>query len=521
MLLDGKDTQNAFDARHRNDCTELSFNVDRGVVAHIANNPNNGDCIGSLYNPMVNQGKVVKMSRQGRKLYEKMTGANYSALRINVNGDVLMAAPRTGRLSMLSNYGELLFDRFVVENNPQPFAAAYLATNGEALFVSAENRLAKLAHGIYVSDITVNKPISGYTTAVFTVTLSGYSYSKNGSPLPATVNYKTKPLSAKEGLNFEPVTGTLSFVPATDGSDRYLNKFVVEVPVMANDLLEGAKDFTLELMDVQQSYLIKSISKATIEDQPAVVKMISTSPGVEGESDVNYTLGIFKTNGTPLTNASQSDIVIDGVYGNGTADGLDVDMGLMPRVTIASGRHFGEFNAVTLEDTRYESSKTVVVYFNNINAMSDMDVSFGTTQLLSCVGYLYDQPAYVTIESLGDHTKLNNVISGLFKVSLVRAKDDVELVNYSGSDVIVTPVINDEGTAQHGVNFVLTNAHDLRIWGDDKSSAVNLNGLVLYSLDKEQKTVSVSIVDVRVSDNAGPISIHPTKNKATFAITNN
>lgn len=518
LLVGGNDTQNAYFALLRADGTELSSNVDRGVVAGIANNPTSGDCIVSLYGPG-QQGKVIKLSKQGRRLYEKLSAANYTSLRINMSGDLLMAAPETGRLTMLSNLGELLFDRFVVENNPQQFADVYLPQNGEVVFAASDSRIAKLAHGVYVGDILVNKPINGYTTAIFTVTLSGYAYSGEGAPIPVTVNYATKPISASEGVNYDPVAGTLSFVPSTDGSNRYLNKFEVEVPVRANDLLEGERTFALDLSSVKNSYLIRSSSVAAIEDQPAIVKLISTAAGMEGQTDVGFTLGLFKTNGVALTNATKADIVIDGNYGKGTADKLDFDMGRMPRMVIATGQHSGEFNVATLEDTRYESMKSVVIDFNKIFAMSDTHVSFGAN-ILSCTGELYDQAAVVAIESLGDHTKLNNAISGFFKVSLHRAKDGALLTNNSGGDIFLTVDVNDNSSAKQGIDFVLSNAHDLRIWGDDKSSAVNLNGMVLYTQGQEQKAVAVTLKGVRSGDKAGKLSVSPDRSNAQFTITN-
>lgn len=518
LLVGGNDAQNAYFALLRADGTELSSNVDRGVVAGIANNPTSGDCIVSLYTPN-GQGKIIKLSKQGRRLYEKLSAANYTSLRININGDLLMAAPQTGRLTMLSNLGELLFDRFVVENDPQQFADVYLPQNGEVVFAAADSRVAKLAHGVYVADILVNKPINGYTTAIFTVTLSGYAYSGEGAPIPVTVNYATKPISASEGVNYDPVAGTLSFVPSTDGSNRYLNKFMVEVPVKANDLLEGERTFALDLSDVKNSYLIRSSSMAAIEDQTAIVKLISTTAGMEGQKDVGFTLGLFKTNGVALTNATKADIVIDGVYGKQTADKLDFDMGRMPRLVIASGKHSGEFNVVTIEDTRYESVKNVAIEFNKIFAMSDTQVSFGAN-ILSCTGELYDQPAMVAIESLGDHTKLNNTLSGLFRVSLIRAKDGALLTNNSGGDIFLTVEVNENGSAKQGVDFVLSNAHDLRIWGDDKSSAVNLNGMVLYTQSQDQKAVSINLKSVRSGDKSGKLTVSPNKNSAQFTITN-
>ena len=519
LLVGGHDVKNAYYALLRGDGTELSSNAERGEVSAIARTTSGDDCIVSIYDAAGSKGKVIKLSKQGRKLYEKNTAADYRTLHINGDGDLMMAAPETGRLSMLSSMGELLFDRFVVENTPTQFREVCLPGSGEAFFLGDGGRVAKLAHGIYVSDIIVNKPIDGYATATFTVTLSGYGFTQEGAPKPVTVDYKTVPVTAREALNFTPVSGTLSFIPSTDGSNRYLNKYNVEVPIMANDLLEGDRTFDLQLTEAKDSYLIRSKSLATITDQPAVVKMIATTAGTEGSSDVVYELGIFKTNGVKLSNATKTDIVIDGVYGKGTADKLDFDMGRQPRLVIAPGAHSGMFSVQTLEDTRYENVKTVVIDFNKIYAMSDTEVSFGSRQL-SCAGEIYDQPALVAIESLGDYTKMNNVVSGFFKISLLRASDGALQTNHSGGDIFLTTELDASATAKQGTDFVLTNAHDLRIWGDDRSSAVNLSGMVLYTPDSVVKTVGVRLKGVKAPEGAGKIGIASDKQAASFRINN-
>ena len=516
LLVGGNDSSNAYYLVLRNDGTELSRNIDNGYISAIASDVYSGDCVVSVFDAAANRGKIVKISKLGRRLYEKITAADYSNLQINGNGDVLMASAKIGRLSMVSNLGELLFDRYVIENTPTQFANVYLPYTGEAYFMGSAGRMAKLAHGLYVDDIEVIKPINGQITAVFTVTLSGYSFTKEGAAMPVTVAYKTLQGTASEGLNFNPVSGTLSFIPMADGSNQYLSKFTVEVPVNANDLLEGNRTFALQLEDVNQSYLIKPNSKATIEDQPAIVKMISTTPGVEGQSEVAYELGIFKRNGVRLTNATRSDIVIDGSYGNGTADRLDYDMGRLPRLIITPNSHSGTFKATTLEDTRYESIKTLVVNFDKISAMSDTNVSFGSN-LLSCVGEIYDQAAMVSIESLGNHTTRNNVMSGLFKITLLRAHDGAVQTNNSGSDIVLTTAVSDKSTAKRGQHFVISNDHDLRISSDGRSSAVNITGLVLYSEDPGQKSVVMDLLGVKAGTTAGPISVS-TKNNAQFLI---
>ncbi len=520
VLVGGNDLNNSYYALLRSDGTELTSSIDKGVIAGMTHNPLNGDCVVSLYEPITEKGKIVKLSRQGRHLYEKATATDYTELRINSSGDLLMASAMSGRLSMLSGLGELQFDRYVTEGAPAHFLAVSLPANGEAVFLGEGARIAKLAHGVFLSDIQIMKPIAGTTTAVFTVSLSGYSYSEEGAPLPVTVNYKTRPITASEGVNFDPVAGTLSFIPATDGSDRYVSKFTVEVPVNANDLLEGDRVFALDLSDVKNSYMIRNSSKATIIDQPALVQLIGTKPGLEGESDIIYELGIFKTNGKALTNSTKSNIIVDGVYGKSTADGLDFEIGRLPRLIIEPGKHSGTFNVVTREDTRYESVKNVVIDFNKIYAMSDVDLSFGSTQL-SCAGLLYDQPAMVAIEALGDYGRKNNVISGFCKISLLRAKDGALQTNNSGGDVVLTVAVDSSSTAVLGKDFVLTNIYDLRILPDGNSSAVNLSGVVLYSLETDPRSVMVNLEGVQGVKDAGKITVSPDKSKARFMIKGN
>lgn len=81
-----------------------------------------------------------------------------------------------------------------------------------------------------------------------------------------------------------------------------------------------------------------------IEDQQAVVKMVRTEQGEEGTKDILYELGLFKPDGTPLTNSTGANIIVDGIYGEGTADALDFDMGLTPRVIFANGSQKSSFS---------------------------------------------------------------------------------------------------------------------------------------------------------------------------------
>ena len=67
---------------------------------------------------------------------------------------------------------------------------------------------------------------------------------------------------------------------------------------------------------------------------------------------------------------------------------------------------------------------------------------------------------------------------------------------------------------------MLTNLHDLRIWGDDKSSTVNINGMVLYSPDSTARNVVVKLNGVKAVAGGGKISVSPSKSVSGFNIRN-
>lgn len=501
----------------RNDGTSLYSGSSSGGVRGMGMNPVTGESVVTTYDVNGRRGTFVRISTTGKAEFDRTVDGNFDQAKVFNNGEVLLLSSGEGRISMYSAQGEKEFDRYITDNKPTIFKQALTAASGEVVFVDASNRLVKLGHGLYVSDVKITKPVNGTATAVFTVTLTGYATTKEGAPIPVNVDYTTRELSATTASNFTPVKGKLSFTPSRGTADRYLVKQDIEVPVKANDLIEGSKEFELNLSAVQHSYLVKPAGKAVIEDQQSLVKLIRTEKGEEGGKDILYELGLFKTDGTPLTNATGAHIVVDGTYGEGTADALDFDKGLTPRVVFENGRQNGLFYAKTLEDTRYELPKTVVVNFNKIHNLSGSNVSFDG-ELLSCSGMVIDQPAKIAIASLGDHRVNNNVVSGFFTVSLLRASDGALQTNATGSDVIVNCVPVSEATAKEGKDYVFTNLHELRISGDGNHSSANVNGVVLFSTDTLEKQVKLNIKSVNQPVGAQPVGVSEAERSAEFTI---
>lgn len=517
ILVGGSGGGYGYYALLRNDGTELSSNVLQGSIESMGVQEQTGDAIIAGYNTGNRAGMVIKLSSAGKQLYANTLSGSYDRIKINPLGEVLLADAKFGRLTMLSNYGEVMLDRPIRDDKPQNFAKVYLSDNGDIVFTDARSRVVKLAHGLLISDVKINKPVNGFTTALFTVTLTGYATTKEGAPLPVVINYQTQEGSAKTGRNFDPMNGSLSFVPANDGTNRYMVKQTVEVPIRANNYVEGRKQFEMLLGNVAQSYIIKPAGECLIEDQQALLKFIGSRDGYENGEDLVMEVGLFKSNGTPLVNDTGADIMISGSYGKGTADASNFDMGRTPRLVIADKQSTGNFHVKTLENTRYEIPKTVVLDFNNINSLSDANVSFETSQL-TCTGRIIDQPAVVAITSLGDHGRRNNNVSGFFKISLLRASDGALLTNATGSDIEILCEIDSSSSAAQGSDFVLTNQHDLRIWGDGNRSAVNMEGVVLYSPDNTPRTTKVNITGVKSPDGAPQITVSPTAGSASFQI---
>ncbi|MDR1273428.1 MAG: hypothetical protein LBK12_02660 [Odoribacteraceae bacterium] len=517
ILAGGNDGTQGYYAMLREDGTTLfSRRVDGGVSC-LKMDPGTGGAIVTAFDPVTGSGSLIKLSDGGKVEFETAVDGFFDNIRITPSGEAMLLSRLEGRVSVYSSFGALLSDGYIAGKKASAYDGSLIATSGEAIFWGMDNRVVKLGHGLYISDVKITKPVNGVATALFTVTLTGFATNAEGVALPVSVAYATRPGSASEADHFVPINGRLSFIPAKGDASRYQMKQEVEIPIKANDRVEGTKEFEVRLSGVEQSYLIKSSGKGMIEDQQALVKLVRVEDGIEGMKDVVYEVGLFKTDGTPLSNATGTDIVLDGNYGEGTADALDFDMSVPPRVVIPNGRHSGKFNVKTLEDTRYELPKSVIVNFTKAYSLNGTKVSFEGAQL-ACTGTVIDQPAVLVLSSLGDHRVNNNVVSGFFTLSLCRASDGAPITNATGAEITISLAIDPATTAREGKDFVLTNQHDLRVDGTGGHGSVNLYGVVLHDSSSEDHVLKMSIERVDAPTGALPVTVKPEGKSASFTI---
>lgn len=499
----------------RNDGTILSSYQLFGAVTSMCFTTK-GDAIVASYNERLGAGRVQRVTTASHVLYERPVAAKYDHLTVSVDGEAALVSTTDGRVTKFNEDGSSSFDKLIDKSENPGYVVSGVAENGDIVLAGQGGRITKLGHGLMINDILVQEPLNGFAMANFTVTLTGFQRVQ-GIPSPVSVQYKVvEGKGTKDDVILS--SGLLSFVPVDDGNGGFMVTQTIEVPIKADNLLEGNEDIFVRLEDADNGYIIKGEGKCVIADQPAVVRFISSEPGREPRTDITYTVGLFKTDGTAVTNVSGSDVIVTGIYGQGTASEDDFASEVKPVFVIAQGASQAKCKVGVIDDDRYEIPESVIIQLNQVSAMSDVSVDL-EGGAVNCVGYVYDQPAYLAISSLGDKGKNSNTVQGFFRATLLRASDDKPLVNCSGSNILITSEVDPSSTAVKGEDFVLVNETDLTLPGDCQKTTVNISGVVLNNTAKAgNSSVVIKLTDVVAPENAGALTIHPTKGKASFNV---
>lgn len=499
----------------RNDGTILSSYHLFGEVSSMSYTTR-GDAIVASYNDKMGNGRIQRLTPTSHVLYERPAVARYDLLAISPDGEATFISTSEGRVTKFNEDGSNPFDRPIDKSENPGFVVAGVAENGDIVLAGQRGRITKLGHGLSINDITIQEPLNGFAMANFTVTLTGFQR-QQGIPSPVSVQYKVvEGKAAKDDIILS--SGLLSFVPVDDGNGGFLVTKTIEVPIKADNLLEGNEDFFVRLEDAENSYIIKGDGRGTIVDQPAIVRFISSEPGREPSTDITYTVGLFKTDGTPVTNVSGSDVIITGVYGQGTASEEDFASDIKPVFVVAQGSAQAVCKVGVADDDKYEIPESVIIQLNQTSAMSDVVVAL-EGGVVNCVGFIHDQPAYLAISSLGDKGKNSNTVQGFFRATLLKASDDKPLVNCTGSNILIAGDVDPSSTAVRGEDFVLVNETELSLPGDCQKTTINVSGVVLNNTAKVgNSSVVIKLTDVAAPENAGRLTIHPTKGKASFNI---
>ncbi len=158
-----------------------------------------------------------------------------------------------------------------------------------------------------VSDISVTEPVSGSKMVNFTVNLS------NSTTGPVQVAYATIDGTAKAGLDYSAVSGTLTF-------DAGQTSKTVSVPVLADILTEGGENFLLSLTKAAGAVPPSLTATATINDPSAANSgFLSTS----GNQIINSAGTAVQINATSWFGGESNTYVPHGLWTANYKDMMD------------------------------------------------------------------------------------------------------------------------------------------------------------------------------------------------------
>ncbi len=510
----------------RPDGTEL-FNKETDAALYALEVGKNGKVVAAGGNSATNTGKIVKLLPDGTEVINKNAGTSFSHLLLTEDDEIMVVTKEGYRLMKFNPDGEQMFDKQLGKYDAKTSLSALLMSpSGEIIAAGGGdedgNRIIKVSHGVSINDIVVTEPLNGLSNASLTISLSGFLRS-NGVRMPVNVHYKT--VAHKGGASvgdFDATEGTISFVPSEFAAGAQITK-TIQIPVKSDNLLEGKETFHVEIMDASDLYLTKNKGEVTILDQPAIVKFIGGSNGAEPATDVVFSAGLFKRDGTPLINATSKPVRMTYKFGNGTAvPGSDFVNSIKAPFVIDSGSSTANLNVKVKDDNRFELAETVVLVLSEIKAENEAVVGYnGDVTSISATQYIQDQAAYITMVKLTDANESATAPVSMFKCILVKAADQSVQTNCTGSDINIFFGVDSTSTAAYGKKYIIMNGDMVKITGDCAFSETDIQVALVNDRIKEPDALIVlKLRDVTAATNAGMLKVAPDLklNKAVATI---
>ncbi|MBV8253166.1 MAG: hypothetical protein JO154_11215 [Chitinophaga sp.] len=510
----------------RPDGTEL-FNKETDAALYALEVGKNGKVVAAGGNSTTNTGKIVKLLPDGTVVVNKNAGTSFSHLLLTEDDEIMVVTKEGYRLMKFNPDGEQMFDKQLGKYDAKTSLAALLMSpSGEIIAAGGGeedgNRIIKVSHGVSINDIVVTEPLNGLSNASLTISLSGFLRS-NGVRMPVNVHYKT--VAHKDGAgvgDFDATEGTISFVPSEFAAGAQISK-TIQIPVKSDNLLEGKETFHVEIMDASDLHLTKNKGEVTILDQPAIVKFIGGSNGAEPATDVVFSAGLFKRDGTPLINATSKPVRLTYKFGNGTAvPGSDFVNSIKAPFVIETGASTANLNVKVKDDNRFELAETVVLVLSEIKAENEAVVGYnGDVTSISATQYIQDQAAYITLVKLTDANESATAPVSMFKCILVKAADQSVQTNCTGSDINIYFGVDSSSTAAYGKKYIIMNGDMVKITGDCAFSETDIQVALVNDRIKEPDALIVlKLKDVTAANNAGMLKVAPDLklNKAVATI---
>ena len=465
--------------------------------------------------------ELLKLSVDGKVIFDiPSAGVSLKKLLLSEDGKIYATSDKSCRILKFDDItGDLIFDK------------EYGKTDSEASFVAIENlpsgeivaigggkgdgsRITKISHGASINDITVLEPLNGTSIARVTVSLTGFLL-ENGIRKPVTISYKSLFNNKVDSSDITPIDGVLSFIPSDFAQGESIAR-TIELPVHSDQILEGTEKVSVEISDAKNTHISKAIGIVTIEEPEAVIRFVSGSDAIEGKP-IGYTIGLFKPDGTVLTNKTGLPIKISYRFGFGSAvPNVDFDANTKKLLVINDGDSTGNISVKTNEDSYYKDALSVQLVLFDVSCAKTSVVEFlGNSKTLSATQYINDIGAEVQISKISVHNRTGENASSMFKISLVKASDGALVTNCSGGDIQVKFAVDSGSTAVMNKDFVIINSGGVSIAGGCGGREADIKVICIPDSSATTNTsVILNITKVTGPSSAGPLNIS-SKRKAT------
>jgi len=469
--------------------------------------------------------ELLKLSPNGKIVFDiPMPNVSLKNLLLSEDGKIYTTTNKACRILKFDDVnGDLLFDKeYGKVNSEAVFLAISNLPSGEIVAIGGGkedgNRITKISHGASINDITFGEPMNGTSIAKITVSLTGFLL-ENGVRKPVAISYKSLLNSKVDGRDITPIDGVLSFVPSDFSQGESIVR-TIELPVHADQVLEGTEKVSIEISDAKNTHISKAIGIVTIEESEAIIRFTAGSDAIEGKP-LGYTIGLFKPDGTVITNKTGLPIKISYRFGFGSAlPNINFDASTKKPLIIGDGESTVNISVKTMEDSFYKDTQSVQLVLFDVSSFNGSIVEFlGNAKTLSANQYINDIGAEVQISKISDHNRTGENASSLFKISLVKASDGSIVTNCSGGDIKIQFAVDSSSTAVANKDFVIMNDGSVSIVGGCGGRETDIKVICIpNSTAKANTSIVLSITKVAGPTSAGPLSVSSNKNKATVLL---
>lgn len=204
------------------------------------------------------------------------------------------------------------------------------------------------ASGLSINDVSVVEGTSGTTDAVFTVTLDPPNIEE-----PVTVDYSTADGTAKAGVDYEPVSGTLTYQP--DETTQ-----TIDVPIIGGTTVKPPETFLVNLTNATNAVIDRGTGTGTIIDNNQGGSLQFSSPTYSvGMNAGTATITVTRTNG------DASNVGVSYSTSGGTAvPGVDYTP-VSGMLTFAANQSSQTFTIPILPNSSLGADKTVGLVLGN------------------------------------------------------------------------------------------------------------------------------------------------------------